>query len=67
MASRQADPDSAHPINECVLKEVKELERGTGTTLRLFDFCRVHAALRITSAMARGITDHVWGLGELLV
>jgi IS1 family transposase len=31
-----------------------------------FNLCRVHEALRITPAMAMGITDHVWSVGELV-
>jgi IS1 family transposase len=31
-----------------------------------YNFCRVHGSLRITPAMAAGITDHVWTLDELL-
>ena len=31
-----------------------------------FNLCRVHEALRITPAMAMGITDHVWSIGELV-
>jgi hypothetical protein len=31
-----------------------------------YNFCRAHQTLRITPAMAAGITDHVWDLGELL-
>ena len=31
-----------------------------------YNFCRVHGSLRITPAMAAGITDHVWELGELI-
>jgi len=30
-----------------------------------FNLCRVHEALRITPAMAIGITDHIWTIGEL--
>lgn len=30
-----------------------------------FNLCRVHEAL-ITPAMAMGITDHVWSIGELV-
>jgi hypothetical protein len=30
-----------------------------------YNFCRVHGSLRITPAMAAGITDHVWELAEL--
>lgn len=31
-----------------------------------YNFCRVHQALRVTPAMAAGITDHVWEIDELL-
>ncbi|MBS1857083.1 MAG: IS1 family transposase [Acidobacteria bacterium] len=31
-----------------------------------YHFCRIHQTLRITPAMAAGITDHVWNLEELL-
>lgn len=31
-----------------------------------FNLCRVHEALRVTPAMAMGITDHIWSIGELV-
>ena len=31
-----------------------------------YNFCRVHKTLRITPAMESGITDHVWGVREML-
>lgn len=31
-----------------------------------YNFCPVHEALRITPAMALGIADHVWTIGELI-
>lgn len=30
------------------------------------NFVRVHGSLRVTPAMALGVTDHVWSVGELL-
>jgi hypothetical protein len=30
------------------------------------NFCRVHQTWRVTPAMAAGLTDHVWSIGELL-
>lgn len=32
-----------------------------------YNFCRVHATLRVTPAMEQGITDHVWTIKELLI
>ena len=31
-----------------------------------YNFCRVHETLRSTPAVALGITDHVWSIGELI-
>jgi hypothetical protein len=31
-----------------------------------YNLCRVHMTLRVTQAMALGITDHIWSLEELL-
>ena len=31
-----------------------------------YNFCRIHGSLRITPAMAAGISDHVWTLEELI-
>jgi IS1 family transposase len=31
-----------------------------------YNLCRVHETLRTTPAMALGVTDHVWSIGELI-
>lgn len=31
-----------------------------------YNFCRVHQTLRITPAMAAGVSDHVWSIDELI-
>ena len=31
-----------------------------------YNFCRVHQTLRVTPAMEAGLTDHVWGVDELI-
>lgn len=31
-----------------------------------YNFCRVHKKLRVTPAMEAGLTDHVWGIRELV-
>jgi IS1 family transposase/transposase-like protein len=31
-----------------------------------YNFCRVHRSLRVTPAMAAGISDHIWDVRELL-
>jgi hypothetical protein len=31
-----------------------------------YNFCRIHSSLRITPAMAAGISEHVWEMDELI-
>ncbi len=31
-----------------------------------YNFCRVHSTIQITPAMALGVTDHIWTIGELI-
>ena len=31
-----------------------------------YNFCRIHKTLRVTPAMESGLTDHVWGIEELI-
>lgn len=31
-----------------------------------YNFCRIHQSLRVTPAMAAGLSDHVWSLAELV-
>jgi IS1 family transposase len=31
-----------------------------------YNFCRIHKTLRITPAMAAGVTDHVWSVADLV-
>ncbi len=31
-----------------------------------YNLCRVHETIRITPAMALGVTDHIWTIGKLI-
>src|SRR5260370_41939667 len=31
-----------------------------------YNFCRVHQTLRVTPAMEAGVSDHVWGIDEMV-
>ena len=31
-----------------------------------YNFCKIHQTLRVTPAMEAGVTDHVWGIEELV-
>ena len=30
-----------------------------------YNFCRIHKSLRVTPAMAAGVTDHAWDMTEV--
>ena len=31
-----------------------------------YNFVRIHQSLRVTPAMAAGVTEHLWGIAELI-
>lgn len=47
-------------------KKWENLEAALNLHFAYSNFCRVHRTLKATPAMAAGITNHVWTLGELL-
>ncbi|HEV2485109.1 MAG TPA: IS1 family transposase [Terracidiphilus sp.] len=42
------------------------LEAAYNLWFAYYNFCRIHKTLRVTPSMEAGITDHVWGITELL-
>ena len=47
-------------------KKLANLKAALALHFAYYNFCRVHKTLRVTPAMAAGVTDRVWGLEELL-
>lgn len=47
-------------------KKLGGLKAAIALHFAYYNFCRVHGSLRITPAMAAGISDHLWSLSELL-
>jgi len=47
-------------------KKVDNLEHAIAIHFMHYNFCRVHQSLRVTPAMASGISDHVWEIDELV-
>lgn len=47
-------------------KKLANLKAAVALFMVWYNFCRVHQTLRVTPAMQAGLTDHVWGLEELL-
>jgi len=47
-------------------KKLENLKAALALHLRTYNFVRIHSSLRITPAMAAGVTDRVWDMGERL-
>lgn len=47
-------------------KKVENLGHAIALHFMFYNFCRVHQTLRVTPAMQSGLSDHVWGLEELV-
>jgi hypothetical protein len=47
-------------------KKIENLKAAVSLHFAHYNFCRIHSSLRITPAMAAGITNHVWGLEEIV-
>lgn len=47
-------------------KKALNLEYAVALHFMHYNFCRVHQTLRVTPAMAAGLTDHVWELADLI-
>lgn len=47
-------------------RKVENLRAAVALHFGYYNFCRVHRTLRITPAMAAGVSDHVWDLEELI-
>lgn len=47
-------------------KKVENLEAAVALHFMHYNFARIHQTLRITPAMAAGVDDHVWSIGEII-
>lgn len=47
-------------------KKMENHAAAVGLHFMYYNFCRIHQTLRVTPAMAAGLTDHVWELEELV-
>ena len=46
-------------------KKVQNLEHAVSLHFMHYNFARIHKTLRVTPAMAAGVSDHVWSLEEI--
>jgi transposase-like protein/IS1 family transposase len=47
-------------------KKWENLRAALALYFAFYNFCRIHGSLRVTPAMEAGLTDHVWGISELI-
>ncbi|MCJ7546109.1 MAG: IS1 family transposase [Deltaproteobacteria bacterium] len=47
-------------------KKIENLGYAVALHFMYYNFCRIHQSLRITPAMAAGISNHVWDLEEII-
>ena len=53
-------------LTYAISKKWENLKAALALHFAYYNLCRIHGSLRITPAMAAGITDHVWDIGELI-
>jgi IS1 family transposase len=47
-------------------KKIENLEYAVALHFMYYNFCRIHQTLRITPAMAAGVSDHAWEISEIV-
>jgi IS1 family transposase len=48
-------------------KKLSHLKAALALHFAHYNFCRTHLTLRVTPAMAAGVSSHIWEIGELLL
>ena len=48
-------------------KKLEQHENALALYFMNYNFVRIHQTLRVTPAMAAGVTDHVWSFKEVLL
>ena len=46
-------------------KKVENLAAATAIHVAVYNFCRIHSTIRCTPAMAAGVIDRLWSMGDL--
>jgi hypothetical protein len=47
-------------------KKVENLEAAVALHFMHYNFCRIHQTLRVTPAMAAGVSDRLWEISDVL-
>jgi hypothetical protein len=54
-------------MTDAFSKKWENLQAAYALHFAYYNFCRVQSTLKVTPAMAAGLTDHRWSIGELLM
>lgn len=55
-----------HPATNAFSKKIENLGYALALHFMFYNFGRVHKAVKMTPAMAAGVADHVWSVGEIV-
>jgi hypothetical protein len=47
-------------------RKIENLQHAVALHFMNYNFCRIHGTLRISPAMAPGVSDHLWQLEEIV-
>jgi hypothetical protein len=47
-------------------KKVENHQHALAIYFMYYNFCRIHSSIRVTPAMAAGVSDHVWDIQEMV-
>ncbi len=47
-------------------KKLDNLQDAVALYFMYYNFCCIHKTLKVTPAMEAGVSDHVWGIGEII-
>jgi hypothetical protein len=55
-----------HAVNQRLQQEAVELKTAVALHFAHYNFVRIHPSLRVTPAMAAGVSDRLWFIEELI-
>ena len=55
-----------YPPDQWILEKAREPHAAVALHFMHYDFARIHKTLRVTAAMAAGVSDHVWSVEEIV-
>jgi IS1 family transposase len=68
-ASKSHDADahaSLHSTHECISKKVENHACAVALHSMYYNFVRIHQTLKVSPAMAAGVTDRLWEMGDVV-